>query len=91
MNDMKSVKSHLRITEEMHREVKAAAELDHRTLQDEYRFLISLALQFRRSGVQGIDAERRRSVSHVDAQDILPAPPIAARRRTESRDVRRTA
>jgi hypothetical protein len=74
----------------MHREVKAEAELSHRTVQDEYRFLISLALQLLRSGVEGISVERRRSVPQFDGEQIMPAPPMAARSRTETR-TRRTA
>jgi hypothetical protein len=35
----------MRVTEDMAREVRALAELEHRTIQDQYRFLISTALQ----------------------------------------------
>lgn len=85
----KTIKTHLRLTEDDMRSIQAFAEVDSRTLQDEMRFLmVTLGLHFRRSGITGIEAERRRTESPNVAEEIFqrnlplePMTPIAAKRR----------
>ena len=58
----KSERVLMRVTEDMAREVRALADLEHRTIQDQYRFLISTALQQARNAVKaGNDSTRRFS------------------------------
>ena len=85
----KSVKRHLRVTEEMDREVTAIAMLEHRTIGDQYRFLVDAGLQVSRYARNGQEAERRGGLSPNDAEPILPASPIAAPRRQMTQERRR--
>lgn len=81
----KTEKMHLRLTEDIAREVRALADLEHRPVQDQMRFLIVLGLQTAKVLVHGHDAERRRTVTPDDSvrgmQGELPLTPIAAKRR----------
>lgn len=85
----KTEKMHIRLTEDIAREVRAFADLDHRSIQDEFRFLIALGLQVVRTRVHGNDGTERRTVPLNAAPEemrndfhIQPAPPRAAERRT---------
>lgn len=78
----KTQKMHIRLTEDLAREVRAVSDLEHRPYMDQLRLFIVLGLQMYR---QGNRAEMRRSVPHGDAQAELPMPPVAAPRRTEGR------
>ena len=49
----KSERVLMRVTEDMAREVRALADLEHRTIQDQYRFLISTALQHNKLAGKG--------------------------------------
>lgn len=80
MEFTKTAKLHIRLTEDVAREVRAIADLEHRPIQDQLRYLIVLGLQVVRSGVQGNDDTMRRLMPPDAAQSILPAPPIAASR-----------
>lgn len=68
------IKTHMRVTEDMAQQVSALAALEHRPIQDQYRFLVALALQILRSRSNGNGDGNGRSVTHDDAQPI-PAPP----------------
>lgn len=88
----KSEKMHIRLTEDVAREVRATADLDHRPIQDQIRYLLVLGLKVLRSGVQVQDDVIRRTVPPVATthqQDLpLGAPPIAAKSRTAPREKR---
>jgi hypothetical protein len=78
----KTEKMHLRLTEDIAREVRAVADLEHRAIQDQLRFLIVLGLQAARSGVHGNAGADGRTMTHDAAQVVLPAPPMVASGRT---------
>ena len=81
MKEKLFIKTHMRVTEDMAREVNALAELEHRPIQDQYRYLIALALQVLRNGGNGNADRSGRAVTPDAAQPILSAPPIAAKSR----------
>lgn len=82
VNGKKTQKMHIRLTEDLAREVRALAELESRDIQDQIRVLIFLGLQSRR---QGSMADIRLSVTHAAAQAELPMSPTVAPRRTGTR------
>lgn len=82
LNGKKTAKMHVRLTEDVAREVRAAADLECRPIQDQIRVLIIIGLQVFRQGNMG---DSRRTMPHVDAQDISPVPPRAAPRRMVTR------
>ena len=89
-------KMHIRLTEDVAREVRATADLDHRPIQDQLRFLIVLGLQAVRDRVEGNRSKSRRAVPPNAAPEeirndlqISPAPPRAAIRRTTPQKNRR--
>jgi hypothetical protein len=83
---LKSVKRHLRVTEDMDEEVRAIAALEHRKIGDQYRFLVDGALQLLRVRRNGQEAERRGALSPDDASGFLGASPkVADRRQTTQR------
>lgn len=88
MSYTKTEKMHIRLTEDIAREVRAVADLEHRPIQDQLRFFIVLGIKAFRSGVQVNGDERRRPVSPTAAQIDFPefeaAPPRAANRRVVS-------
>jgi hypothetical protein len=90
MRDRLSVNAHIRLTEDLIREIRALADLEHRPIQDQMRYMLVVALQILRGGVQAQGDKNGRATKRNDAQmvfddsrDILPAPPappIAANR-----------
>lgn len=73
---------HVRLTDDLAREVRAVADLECRPIQDQIRVLIFLGLQSFRQGNMG---EIRRTAPLAAAPEVLPAPPRAAQRRTAPR------
>jgi hypothetical protein len=64
LNGKKTERVLMRVSEDMEREVRALAELEHRPIQDQYRALIAEALQQRRSdSSNGIRKPPRRALS----------------------------
>jgi hypothetical protein len=62
----KTERVRLRVTEDMAREIRAIAELEHRQVQDQIRFLIAMGLEQRRRGTEKErDAESRPTLSHA--------------------------
>jgi hypothetical protein len=82
MQQTKTEKLHIRLTEDVAREVRAIADLEHRPIQDQLRFLIVLGLQAARAGVTGNGGPSRRAATPGDAHDEMGMPPVAAERRT---------
>lgn len=78
----KTQKLHIRLTEDVAREVRATAELEHRPIQDQMMILIVRGLQASQLGVYGLNAEAGRAAPQDAAETVQPAPPIAAVRRT---------
>jgi len=61
--ETKTARMLLRVTEEMAREVRLLAELEHRTIQDTFRFLIARGLHAAASARQGRGGNRRQQSS----------------------------
>ena len=78
-----TVKGHVRLTEEIDREIEVISELEHRPKQDQTRVLIVLGILAWRKGQRGFS---RRAVTHHAAQQELAMTPIAAKRRTAPRE-----
>jgi hypothetical protein len=65
----KSERVLMRVTEDMAREVRALADLEHRTIQDQFRFLISTGLQqSKRAGNGRGDFRRQRPSTEIFAE-----------------------
>lgn len=88
LNGKKSEKMHVRLTEDLAREVRAIADLEHRPIQDQIRVLIFLGLQSLRHGNRD---EMCRTMPLAAAREESGAPPIAARRRTMPQAEKRSA
>jgi hypothetical protein len=86
MQQTKTEKLHIRLTEDVARQVRAIADLEHRPIQDQLRFLIVMGLQALRAEVHGNGDASRRTATPDAAERAsrpeLPMPPIAAKRRT---------
>lgn len=78
----KTAKMHVRMSEDLACEVRALADLEHRPFMDQIRLLIVIGLQIVRQGNRG---EIRRTVTPDVAQQELPMPQTAARRRVVTR------
>jgi hypothetical protein len=64
LNGKKSERMLLRVSEDMARSVRALAELEHRSIQDQFRFLIANALQQAQQGSgNGTSARKRQAPS----------------------------
>jgi len=77
LNGKKTERILMRVSEEMSLQIRALAELEHRTLQDQIRFLIAAGLSqaWTRGGNATIGSERQ-SASTVPAAPA-PAPPMS--------------
>jgi hypothetical protein len=82
VKDKLSVKSHIRLTEDLFREVRATAELENRPIQDQLRVFVLIGLQVFKSRGNGNPVLNGRTMPHDAANATLPAPPIAAKSRT---------
>lgn len=78
-----TVKGHVRLTEEIDREIEVISEIEHRSKQDQTRVFIVLGIQAWRKGQRGFS---RRAVTHDAAQPEMAMTPIAANRRTAPRE-----
>lgn len=64
LNGKKTERMLLRVSDDMARSVRAMAELEHRSIQDQFRFLIAIALQQTQSGSgNGIGETTRQAPS----------------------------
>lgn len=88
LSGKKSEKMHVRLTEDLAREVRAIADLEHRHIQDQIRVLILIGLQTLRHGQSD---EIRRMAPLAAAQQELALPPVAAPRRTMPQREKRSA
>lgn len=95
-NGKNTAKMHIRLTEDVAREVRAIADLEHRPIQHQLRVFVVLGLQAYRSGVHANSGIERRT-SGLDAAQggmrndlqLSPAPPHAANRRTVTQERKR--
>jgi hypothetical protein len=87
----KTERMRLRVTEDMLREVRALADLQHRSIQDQARYLMAIGLEHARRGAsKERRAEQRAAMgpsvpseTHAKAQLSLPGTvgPIPTQRR----------
>jgi len=61
-------KKHIRMTEEMAREIELLADLERRNFQDQARVLCELGLQVYRQQGNAANAGKRRLLSAVDSR-----------------------
>lgn len=87
-NGKNTAKMHIRLTEDVARQVRAIADLEHRPIQDQLRFLIVLGLQAVRDRVEGNGSENRRTLplpaapgGMSDELQVFSVPRRAANRR----------
>jgi len=67
LNGKKTERMLLRVSEDMARSVRAMAELEHRSIQDQFRFLIASALTQMQSGSGNRTDERKRQAPSTSA------------------------
>ncbi len=91
----KTERMRLRVTEDMLREIRALADLQHRSIQDQARYLMAIGLDHARPGAAKEQEEQRRAPTYppvpgkvfaeqgAKAQLSLPGTvgPIPARKR----------
>jgi len=68
LNGKKTERMLLRVSEDMARSVRAMAELEHRSIQDQFRFLIASALQQTQSGSGNGTGERMRQAASTESR-----------------------
>lgn len=92
-NEKKTAKMHIRLTEDVAREVRAIADLEHRPIQHQLRVFVVLGLQAYRSGVHANNGIDSRTMGQAAAPEgmrsdlhIPPAPPQRANRRTAGKE-----
>jgi len=59
----KTERLRIRVTEDMLREIRTLADIEHRSIQDQARFLLSLGLQHRRAFVDNGPVGERRAAA----------------------------
>lgn len=96
MSGKNTAKMHIRLTEDVAREVRAIADLEHRPIQHQLRVFVVLGLQAYRSGVHANSGLERRTSGHGAAEGGMrndlhtsAAPPRAANRRTVTQERKR--
>lgn len=82
-NGKKTERVLMRVSEDMAREVRAMAELEHRSIQDQFRYLISRALQHGLSGTAKETRARTRQApstgTFAESQTkATPSTPVAS-------------
>jgi hypothetical protein len=77
LNGKKTERILMRVSKEMSRQIRVLAEIEHRSIVDQIRFLIAAGLSqaWSRSG-NGIMGEERQLVS-TDSAPPAPAPPMS--------------